>query len=319
MKRVILFCLFVFLFIAGSLLLIRFSSQQEAVESNGIKVVASFYPLAHFSDQILGELGEISTLTPPGSDAHSFSPTPQDALSLQEADVFFYNGAGFDAHIEEFVTTLETNGLQIVDMSQFIELHAGKDEEDGEGEEGGHNHHGVYDPHYWQSPQNAQIMVQEMSNILQEFAMTEVQKMEVSKNTARYLKELAELHEAYQDGLADCGLTDIVVAHDAFGYTAEAYGFDLIPLAGLSPQDRPSAKRLGEIAQLAEAKGITHIFFETLSSPELSETLAREVDAQTLVLNPLEGLTVEEIKAGETYITVMEENLNNLEIALDCK
>ena len=110
-----------------------------------------------------------------------------------------------------------------------------------------------------------------------------------------------------------------MASHAAFGYLAERYNINVISIAGISPEEEPSPKRMAEIAQLAKQKNIKHIFFETLVSPKLSETIAREIGAETLVFNPLEGLTNEEIATGEDYISVMEKNLVNLRTALICK
>jgi zinc transport system substrate-binding protein len=109
------------------------------------------------------------------------------------------------------------------------------------------------------------------------------------------------------------------VTHDAFGYLARRYGLTAYAVSGLSPEEEPSARKLAGLARLAREKEIRYIFFEVLASPRLAETIAREVGAGTLVLNPLGGLTKEEMEAGKTYISVMEENLRNLRLALECE
>jgi zinc transport system substrate-binding protein len=109
-----------------------------------------------------------------------------------------------------------------------------------------------------------------------------------------------------------------VVSHDAFGYLASAYGLQQEAIAGLSPEAEADPARLDELAKLVESQGITTVFTETLVSPELAETLAREVGVQTAVLNPIEGLTEEQQAAGEDYISLQRENLTTLREALGC-
>jgi zinc transport system substrate-binding protein len=130
---------------------------------------------------------------------------------------------------------------------------------------------------------------------------------------------LSELDEKYRIGLAECAIRDAVASHAAFGYLAKRYNLNMINIAGLSPKEEPSPRRMAEIAELARAKNIQYIFFETLVSPKLAETIAREIGAQTLVFNPIEGLTDQELAAGEDYISIMEKNLANLRTALRCR
>ena len=307
MKRVWFFFSIAFLLIVGGLLFTQSIDQQSQNQEKKIQVVASFYPLAYFSEQILGGLGSVTTLTPPGSDAHSFSPTPSDAVALQKADIFFYNGAGFDEHIQEFVESIQSDSAKLIDVSQFVELLKSD-----------HEHEGDFDPHYWQSPKNAEKMVQALLQQLLPLAQQDEDQAQMQENANLFLAKLEALDESYSMTLSQCERSTIIVAHDAFGYVANDYGFDIISISGLSPQDKPSAKRLGEIAQLAKQNDIQYIFFETLSSPELSETLASEVGAKTLVLNPIEGLTVDQIEQGETYLSIMEQNLENLKTGLAC-
>jgi zinc transport system substrate-binding protein len=110
----------------------------------------------------------------------------------------------------------------------------------------------------------------------------------------------------------------IVTSHAAFGYLADAYGLRQIALTGLSPEAEPSPRALEELVdEVREAKATT-VFFETLVSPKVAETVAREAGAQTAVLNPLEGLTEREIEAGADYFSVMRDNLAILRRALGC-
>jgi len=130
---------------------------------------------------------------------------------------------------------------------------------------------------------------------------------------------LEALHEAYRTGLAHCARREVVASHAAFGYLARRYGLTLVPVMGLAPDAEPTPAQLASIVRFAREKKVKYIFFETLVNPRLAETLAREVGAQTLVFNPIEGLTREEQAAGRGYVALMEENLKNLRTALECR
>jgi zinc transport system substrate-binding protein len=111
----------------------------------------------------------------------------------------------------------------------------------------------------------------------------------------------------------------VVSAHDAFGYLTDRYGLRNEGVAGLSPDAEPDARRLAELADLARDEGVTTVFTEELLSPEIAETLAREAGGlRTDVLNPLEALTGEQRRAGDDYVSVMEDNLAKIRVALGC-
>jgi len=170
------------------------------------------------------------------------------------------------------------------------------------------------DPHIWLDP----VMAKEISHRIYD-ALAEADsgnKSYYEKNAADLGKEFDELDEKYKESLSAVSRKDIVTSHSALGYLAKRYGLNQISITGLSPQEEPSPRKMAELTRLCREKGIKYVFFETLASPKLSQTLAREVGAETLVFNPLEGLTEDETKAGEDYFSIMEKNLANLTKAL---
>jgi len=176
---------------------------------------------------------------------------------------------------------------------------------------------GGVDPHVWLDPV---IFRQEVEIIRDTLIEIDPQNAPAYLANATYLIDsLNELDQRFREGLRSCVKHDVVVSHDAFGYLAREYGFSIIPISGISPDEEPSPKDLARITDLVRAKGLQYIFFETTVSPKLSETIAREVGATTLVLNPLESLTPHEIQSGEQYHSVMGKNLTNLRRALICQ
>jgi len=114
--------------------------------------------------------------------------------------------------------------------------------------------------------------------------------------------------------LRNCARREIVTGHAAFNYLARRYGLTEVGITGVTPEAEPAPQRLAEVAREARATGATTIFFETLVSPKVADTIAREVGARTAVLDPLEGLTD---PAGD-YFSVMRSNLAALRTALGC-
>jgi zinc transport system substrate-binding protein len=139
------------------------------------------------------------------------------------------------------------------------------------------------------------------------------------RRATRLKDRLRTLDQQYRAGLADCRQDTIVTSHEAFGRLAAAYGLRQRGVAGISPDAEPDPKRLGELADLVRRRGITTVFTEELVSPRIAQTLAREAGGvKTEVLNPLEGLSDAERRAGADYFTVMETNLGRLRAALEC-
>lgn len=273
--------------------------------AENVSVAVSLYPLAEFAKQIGGEEVTVLAIVPPGVEPHDFEPTPQDIAKVYSAKIFLFNGSGFDPWAEKIAPELEKRGIAVVRMTQYFELLAGTDDDE------------PFDPHIWLDPILAKKEVEIIRDTLQKIDPANANVHE--ENAERYLVKLSELDRKYQQGLASCSIGDAVASHTAFGYLAKRYNINIVAIAGLSPEEEPSPKRIAEIAEFAREENIRHIFFETLVSPKLAETIAKEIGAKTLVFNPLEGLREEEVGAGKNYISIMEENLTNLRLALSCR
>jgi zinc transport system substrate-binding protein len=231
-------------------------------------------------------------------------------------DVFLFVGAGFEPWAEKMEEELEKKGVEVLEMAKIIEFRHIEDDEEAKDEEDEHGEEGL-DAHFWLDPVLAKIALEAITDT---FAKLDAENREnYLRNAQEYLAKLADLDQNYRQGLAQCRLREIIVAHDAFSYVGARYNITIHAIAGLSPHEEPTPRRMAELATLAREKGISYVFFETLTSPRLAETIAREVGAQTLVLNPIEGLTAKEQAEGKNYLALMEENLQALKLALSCE
>ena len=173
------------------------------------------------------------------------------------------------------------------------------------------------DPHFWIDP----VMYKKMASIVEQaFELKDPENAILYATNLKVLDaKLDALDHEYRVGLSHCAKKDIVTSHSAFAYLAKEYGLNQVSIAGLSPDAEPSPKQLVDIATFAKKNDVKYIFFESLVSPRLADTIANEIGAKTLVLNPLEGLTPADVATGKDYFSVMRENLGNLRIALNCK
>ncbi|MDO8425586.1 MAG: zinc ABC transporter substrate-binding protein [bacterium] len=308
----VFFAVCVVVLTVGALVIVWQRSETSRIDDGRVHIAASFYPLAEFARQVGGDAVTVETLTPAGVEPHDVEPTPRQVAGALDADLLLVNG-GIDAWAVGLIPAAEARGAATLAMSEVVggllpAIADEHDEEDGDAE--------VFDPHFWLSPVHAQRAVTAILDTLVE--IDEDRAEQYRTNATAYLGTLAALDHAYADGLAQCERRVVVASHASPAYLAAAYDFELLPIAGRSPDAEPSAGALATLARVARSRGVRHIFFETLASPALAETLAREIGAQTLVFNPLEGLTDAEIAAGESYVSIMQENLANLRTAMAC-
>ncbi len=293
------------------------ASAPSSVEIPQLTVAASFYPLAYFAEQVGKGLVAVTQITPGGVEPHDYEPTPSQLASAYQAKVFLMNGEGVDAWGDKIIDDLKAHGVITIRMADTITPMGGFSES-GEIDptHPSSANANAYDPHLWLDPVLAE---KEAALIRDAFVRADpAHAGEYQANAAALLGQLASLDREYRQGLAQCKVKDAVVSHNAFRYMAKEYGFTTLAIAGLDPEQEPSPSRVAALADLARREHIRYIFFETLVSPKIAQTVATEIGAQSLVLNPLEGLTKDDEEQGKDYLSIMRDNLQNLRTALQC-
>jgi zinc transport system substrate-binding protein len=292
-----------------------------------LQVVASFYPIAEAAEVVGGDAVDVTNLTPTGTEPHDLELTPDQVDELEDADLVLYLGQGFQAAVEEVVERrdgpsvdlladlpLEEGATEALEQAEAME-EAEASEEGGAEEEEEHAESGL-DPHFWLDPTLMAQAVDEIEAALSDTATDDASAIEA--NAADYKAGLTALDDELSTTLGTCQRRDIVTSHAAFHYLARRYGLNQIAILGLSPEAEPEPDRIAELADLIGEKGITTVFYETLVSPEVADAVAREAGVETAVLNPIEGLTDEELDDGKDYAGVMRDNLGALSDALGC-
>src|SRR5437660_293525 len=137
-------------------------------------------------------------------------------------------------------------------------------------------------------------------------------------NAAKLRQDLARIDGLFGAGLQTCARRVFITQHEAFAYLAARYNLTQVAIQGLSPDQEPAPAKIQEILHVINVTGSKVVFFEELVNPAVAQTLANEAHVQTMVLSPIEGLTAEERANGDTYLSLMEMNLQNLRIALEC-
>lgn len=309
--------------IAGVLLIgvlaIVWLGPARSPKTERLAVVASFYPLYEFARQVGGDRVEVTSLVPPGVEPHDWEPSPQDVARLKRSRVFVYNGAGLEPWVNKLLSAIAGQSLMVVNTTEEITLRAADlpRHDDQKRDKQTRWEQANPDPHVWLDPALAQAQAEAIRAGLTKADPTQVTAFEA--NARAFKAKLADLHREFEQGLAACARREIITSHAAFGYLATRYGLTVVPIMGLTPEAEPSPAELARIVRFARRHQVRYVFFETLVSPKLAETLSREVGARTLVLNPLEGLTKDEVAAGKDYLSLMRENLQNLRTGLECR
>jgi zinc transport system substrate-binding protein len=259
--------------------------------SNEHTVVAAFYPLAFAAEQIGGAGVDVRNLTQPGVEPHDLELSGGDVRTVADADVVLYFGDGFQPSLED---AIDSTSAQAVDLLDAVETLPGDE-------------HGA-DPHVWLDPIRYAAIAERIG-----------EELDRRPEAERLAERLRALDGELRRGLSRCKRREIVTSHAAFGYLAERYGLEQVALTGISPEAEPTPRDLEAVVRQVRAAGATTVFFETLVSPRLAETVAREVGATTAVLDPLEGLDDDEVAAGADYFSVMRRNLAALREALACR
>jgi zinc transport system substrate-binding protein len=257
-----------------------------ATDARTSDVVASFYPLAFAAAQVGGDRVTVANLTPAGAEPHDLELSPRDVSRIRSADLVLLMGHGFQPQVEDAAGTSQ-RVLRLLD-TQGLRTRPG-------------------DPHVWLDPLRYALIVRRIGASLHAPAAAQ-----------RMITRLRGLDSEYRRRLSDCRRREIVASHEAFGYLAERYDLQQVAITGINPEAEPTPRQLERVIETVRRTHASTVFTETLLSPRAAQTVARATGARTDVLNPIEGLTDAEAKAGASYFSLMRENLGALRQGLGC-
>ncbi len=287
-----------------------------ALRRTALTVATSFYPLQEIVERVGGDAVHVVDLTPPGHEPHELDLTGRQLTALQKSDAVAYLGAGFQPSVQKSIESLPAS-VRRIDLLHGIDLLPVTDAIGATKHTANESLDGAKDPHVWLDPENMATMTSEVADALA--ALDPAAAATFRENAEAYRGELAALDAEMKAGLAECGATTIVTGHRAFAYLARATGLTQVPLAGLSPDEEPSAKSLAKISAYAEAHDVRTIFVEHGTSKALTATVAGEVGAKTAELDPIESITKRALADGADYLSIQRDNLAALRKGLGCR
>ncbi|MBO3084021.1 metal ABC transporter substrate-binding protein [Cellulomonas fengjieae] len=291
-------------------LLVSGCTSDSGTEDGTVDVMASFYPLEFIAEQVGGDRVDVRSVTPPGAEPHDVELSPAQVARIDGADLMLYL-SGFQPAVDDAVA--QTSPGHVVDAaSDTTLLAADEHHEDETAEEHQEHDHGELDPHFWLDPSRMPAVVDDVATALSEIDPEGADTY--AANAAALNQRFEDLDAAYAAGLQQCGSRTFVTSHDAFGYLADRYDLDQVGISGIDPDAEPSPARLAEVKDIVRDEGVSTIFFESLVSPKVAQTLAADLGIDAAVLDPLEGVT----EPDADYFSVAEANLDALRMALSC-
>ena len=276
----------IFLIIIILLSIFACNNNDNKNTSDKLQIYTSIYPIYDFTKKIGGEKITVYNMTKAGAETHDFEITSRDMANLSKADLFIYNGGGMEHWVDSVKESLPN--VKYVDSSSNI------------------SNENNLDSHFWLSPKNAKIQMENIKNGLVEIDLENKNYYESNYNL--YANRLDELDNKIKIFLSNIKNRNLVLTHPAFGHFCKEYSLNQIAIA----RDEADPKAMADIIIFIKNNNVRAIFYEEFSSSKLVDSIANETKIKALTLNPIESLSEENIEAGEDYFSIMEKNLISL-------
>ena len=283
-----------------------------------LSIVCTIFPAYDFARQLAGDTAQVRLLLPPGSESHSYEPSPRDIIDIQQADLFLYAGGESDHWVEEILASMGDNAPRTFRLTDCVTLLA--EETSASMEQEAHEHgqeEAEMDEHVWTSPKNAMRIVQQLCATLCDIAPQNTQAYEGALST--YLADLKELDAAFEETVAN-GKRDLIVFGDRFPFRYFAHDYHLrydAAFPGCSEDSEPSVRTVISLVDTIRAEQIPVIFYIEFSSRKTADVLAEETGAKELLFHSCHNVSAEELDAGATYLSLMWNNVAALKEALN--
>lgn len=298
--------------------------EQQEETKDKLKIVTTIFAPYDFARQITGEEAEITMLLPPGSETHTFEPTPQDVITIQNCDVFIYVGGESDSWIEDVLNDIDTTKITILPLMQEVDLleeetvEGMEEEEHSEDAEEEHSEEEAeYDEHIWTSPKNAIKIVEKMQQVFMD--LDKENKDTYKENGDAYTKELEQLDAQFRN-VVENGKRKTVIFGDRFPlrYFVEEYGLDYYAaFPGCAEDTEPSASTVAFLIDKVREEKIPVVFYLELSNQKMADTICESTEAKKALFHSCHNISKEDFENGVTYLELMEKNVVALKEALD--
>ncbi|WP_304032877.1 metal ABC transporter substrate-binding protein [Ruminococcus bromii] len=301
---------------------------EKVQNSDGkISIVTTIFPYYDFVRQLAGDKADVRLLLSPGSDPHSYEPTPSDIVAIENCDIFIYNGGESDEWVDGVLSSIENKNVKVMKMMEYVTLrheqsmdhnHEHAEHEDMDDNDEGHDHEEgeEYDEHIWTSIRNAERMSASIADVL--ISVDSKNSDYYNEKKADYISSLDSLDKKFTE-VANNKKRDTLVFGDRFPFLYFVSDYDLgyeCAFPGCSHETEPSTAVVSHLIDFTRENNIPVVFYLELSSGKIAQIISEDSSAKTMQFSSCHNVTKEDFENGATYISVMEQNLEALKEAL---
>lgn len=281
---------------------------EQTHDKSKLQIVCTSFPAYDFARELTGGRAELTLLIKPGSEVHSYEPTPKDMICIQESDLFICNGG----ESEQWVETLITPGLNTIYMMDCVDAV----EESADGIYNAEDGEPELDEHVWTSPLNAIKISEEICNALCKLDTANAEAYKT--NFAAYKAQLMALDREFRQVIKNSGKHTLVFA-DRFPmrYFALEYGLDCYAaFPGCSSETEPSAKTVAYLIDRVREDKIPAVLYMEFSNQKMADVICEDTGCRKLPFYSAHSVSAEQFEQGVSYLDLMRINLNSLKEAL---
>lgn len=284
----------------------------QSADDDKLKIVATLFPQYDFAKQITGDNAEVSLLLTPGSESHTYEPTPKDISRIQQADVFLYIGGVSEVWVEDILQSANNQNMKTVRLMDYITPVEESHENDGHG----HNET-EYDEHIFTSLKNSQILMDEICSAICE---KDTENLEIYKqNAENYSEKISELDKEFTDMINNAKRKTVVFGDRfPFAYFARDYGLECkAAFSGCSSETEASSATISSLIDTVKQEEIPAVFYIEFSSQSIANKIAGAAGVKTALLHSCHNISKEDLENGTSYVDLMTQNYQNLSEALN--
>ncbi len=299
------------------MLLCACSCEKPKNNNAGLSVVTTVFPAYDFARAVVKDKGNVDMLLPPGSECHSYEPSPQDVLKIQQCDLFIYIGGESEEWVEEIINSLDTSNIKILRLFDYVTPLEEVVSEGMQKDKNEVSHEVEYDEHIWTSPFNAMLMIKAINEAV--CGMDKNNSDTYNANAEYYLNEIENLDSEFSETVSKAKRKTIVFA-DRFPFAYFANRYDLnywAAFPGCSQETEPSASTVAFLIDKVKSDNITTVFYIEFSNERMADAICEETGAEKRLFHSCHNVSKEDFESGKTYADIMKSNLTVLKEALN--
>lgn len=340
-KNIIFLIVLIMIFIITTSIIIKVKNLDKK-ESEKIEIIATLFPQYDFAKKIGGDKVNVTLLLPPGTESHTYEPTPQDMVNINNSNLFIYTGSEMEPWADNLISGMKNN-INVLDLSKTVKLiNEEKFEEEHNSEnktnsyttekeehienhihshneneeENSNNHTHTYDPHIWLNPLYAIEMVKNIENQLCD--LDPINSQYYKKNAEVYIKQISQLDSEFEETVNNSENKKIAFGGAfAYAYFIERYNLDFISAYQTCGENaEPSTTQVKDVIEYINKNKIPVIFYREYSTGNIARTISEATGTKMLVFNTVHNVSKDELENGASYVSIMRQNLENLKEAL---